>query len=318
MADQDDIEAAIAGEIDLVRRDFRGADFTGKELKDRDFSGSFIEGARLDGANLSGSVLSGVTMTDTPARQADLSGIVAHGSAFNSDFSGSDLRAAKLTGSVFGRSCIFSGADLRGALVDRGTIMEGASFKDAIIDETTKFDGTDVSRKTAADPTFRFYKVERGVLVRITENDETSAAHDQSKATALIAAQDALKALTALNADDFSTSTASPGIGHNNPPDPTPIDRSELSQVLIAVENVVQIVQSTHPERAQLSVQIAAVERTADKIAAWVARKADLAADEFAKQLGKTLADGRVLLAIWLTASGKLTALIEAVSAINW
>ncbi len=318
MADQDDIGAATSGEIDLVGRDFRRADFTGKDLQSRDFTNSFMEGARLDGANLSGSVLSGVTLTATPARRADLSSITAHGTAFNSDFSGSDLRAAKLTGSVFGQSCIFSGADLRGALVDRGTIMEGASFRDAIIDETTKFDGTGVSRKTAADPTFRFYKVERGVLVRKTEDDEKPVAHDQSKATALIAAQDALKALTALNADDFSTSTASPGIGHNNPPDPTPIDRGELSEVLIAVENVVQIVQSAHPERAQLSVQIAAVERTADKMASWVARKADFAAEEFAKQLGKTLADGRILLAAWLAASGKLTAFIDAVGKINW
>ncbi|MDX5366342.1 MAG: hypothetical protein LPK88_07805, partial [Alphaproteobacteria bacterium] len=56
------------------------------------------------------------------------------------------------------------------------------------------------------------------------------------------------------------------------------------------------------------------VASSAKAIASWVARKADAGAEEFSKQIGKSLGDARVLLASWLMISGQLQALVDALA----
>ena len=58
------------------------------------------------------------------------------------------------------------GADLVGADFRHTVINEGCSFNNAVVDATTRFDGAKIFRPLARQDAFRFYRVERGVLVR--------------------------------------------------------------------------------------------------------------------------------------------------------
>jgi hypothetical protein len=114
------------------------------------------------------------------------------------------------------------------------------------------------------------------------------------------------------------TETAEPlhgGIGHNNPPDPTPLTTVELDAAILAVREVRQAAEKDAIESQKLEESKNTIAEISKKIAAWVGRKCDLAVDEFAKQAGKTLADGKFIAASWLAVSGRLDQLIASLAA---
>ena len=173
MADDDDIAEMEAGNIDLVRRDFRGAKITGLNLSGRDFSGAHLEKMDVSLLDLSGSNLSGAMTTGLIARGANLSGVKAPSTAVHMvDFRGANLRNANFARALFAQADL-SECDIRGADFSGAVLNEGSSFNDCVVDETTKFDGASIYRPLAKQPAFKFYRVERGLLTRRRGLDST-------------------------------------------------------------------------------------------------------------------------------------------------
>jgi hypothetical protein len=100
------------------------------------------------------------------------------------------------------------------------------------------------------------------------------------------------------------------GIGHNNPPEPTPLDAAEYNSAIEALRTVRSEVARDKPDQSKLTGSAETLQAIAWKIVSWTARKVDLAADEFAKQVGKSLGDGKILIAGWLAISGRIDQLI--------
>jgi hypothetical protein len=101
------------------------------------------------------------------------------------------------------------------------------------------------------------------------------------------------------------------GIGHNQPPDAFPLsveDQREVISVLTSIRNYLTSGQINHNEIVRFSNKL---EEPAAKIITWIAPRVNLAADEFAKQIGKSLADGRLWIASWLVISGNITKVVE-------
>lgn len=114
-----------------------------------------------------------------------------------------------------------------------------------------------------------------------------------------------------------SVAAASPafgGIGHNNPPEPTPLDADECDSVIKELQTVRHEISQDIVDHSALVRSTERLKDWAIKIAAWVGRKIDLASDEFAKQVGKTLGDGKILIAGWLAVSGRLDQLVAMLS----
>ena len=104
------------------------------------------------------------------------------------------------------------------------------------------------------------------------------------------------------------------GMGHNNPPEFMPLSLEEHDEVIEAARRIGQEAFSREPDRSAVMQAVSKLGAAAKAMAVWVGYKCDLAAEEFAKQIGKSLADTRVLLGGWLILSGKIEDLLAAVS----
>ena len=252
---------------------------------------------------------------------ADLTNATAEAGVFvNVNF-----KNAKLSGAVFDRSGFgetsFAGADLRNTSFRDASIGEGTNFEGALVDESTIFDGVHIFRPIARQATFRFYEVVRGVLVRRKDagpQDGVKSSVSQVASKPVPAGREGpikqidelLNALAPLEPAYVDLPTSG-GIGHNNPPEITPIDRTEFQELTSILEDLKIELHNDDLRLGVINDGVERAERISSKIASWVARKADLASDEFAKQFGKSLADGRVWVAGWLAISGQLSGLIE-------
>ncbi len=318
MADEVDVEAAKGGNKDLVRRDLRNANLVDMDLSGRDLTGAHLEHANLQGAILKGATLSGAHLMKANLTDADLSSVIAPSTVFYSTvLAGAKMNGASLSASHFTKTD-FRGADLRGANFRSARIQDGCDFTNCIIDETTVFDGAHILRPLARDPAFRFYEVERGVLVRkhqesglsgrVSTQDEQPTQHHVELEKLVTDILEALAPLKPVQADVPVVA----GMGHNNPPEPTPLERLEYDELSASLsEMVVELRQGDVRSDTIVKVTERST-RASEKIVAWVARKADLAADECFKQFGKSLADWRFLTAGWLMVSGKLAGLLDA------
>jgi uncharacterized protein YjbI with pentapeptide repeats len=173
MADSDDLEELLRGNTDMARRDLRGANLSGLDLSGRDFTAAHLEKVLAEKANFSEAKLSGLHSRGMAAPAANFNGVVAEGTVFfGMNLRGTSFRDAKLAASHFSGTN-FDGADLVGADFRRAVINEGCNFENAIVDSTTRFEGAAIFRPLARQDAFRFYRVERGVLVR---RDETEIA----------------------------------------------------------------------------------------------------------------------------------------------
>lgn len=318
MADEIDFEAARSGDKDLARRDLRGAHLEKADLSGVDLTGAHLKRAHLNGADLSGSTLKGAHLMEANMNGANLAGITAPSTVFFAvSLVGADLRGSNLSECHLSQSNLNS-ADLRGANLRETSLNEGTDFTDAIVDETTIFDGAHILRPMASQNAFRFYDVERGMLVRRKDGPRPDIASSKSAPPIKDNARDEvtkrirelLDALAPLKlSEEFNS--LSPGRGHNNPPEPTPLEHTEFEDLTTTLSTLTVELHQNDIRPEVISDGAEKVDRASSKIAAWVARKADLAADECAKQLGKSLADARVWMATWLMISGKLTALVE-------
>lgn len=116
--------------------------------------------------------------------------------------------------------------------------------------------------------------------------------------------------LRRLQPGDASPPSAHGGIGHNNPPEPTPLTAVECDEVISVLKEVRRDASQDGADRTALSRHVDHLRNLVSKIVRWAARKCDLAADAFAQQAGKTLADGKFLIAAWVALSGRLDQLV--------
>lgn len=128
----------------------------------------------------------------------------------------------------------------------------------------------------------------------------------------LAAAADAERALQAVPTGEDIGGADVFGIGHNQPPAEFAITENDRAETLAAIATVRQETVSASPSTSRLRAAGQTIARVAGKVAKWIGGKADAAADEFAKTVGK--AAGVVVvggIAAWLTLQGKLTVLVD-------
>ncbi|NKK62688.1 hypothetical protein GFL88_03905 [Rhizobium leguminosarum bv. viciae] len=315
MADEADLEAAKYGEKDLARRDLRDAHLEESDLRDVDLTGAHIERISLIGANLAGAILKESHTSGANMNGANLSGVQASASVFfNVNLTDADLKGINLSRSHLSRSNLLR-ADLRGADFRAARLNEGTDFTDAIVDETTKFDGAYILRPLSRQDAFRYYDVDRGVLVRRKHGPRPFQAELPQQKQYNVGGEvdkrikELLDALAPLAPSE--TVELPIGVGHNNPPELTPLERPEFDELCTTLSTLAVELREEDVRNEIISAGAGKIDRTSSKIAAWVARKADMAADECAKQFGKSLADARIWMAGWLIISGKLAALAE-------
>ena len=128
----------------------------------------------------------------------------------------------------------------------------------------------------------------------------------------LAAAVDAERALQAVPVGEDIGGTDVIGIGHNQPPVEFAITESDRAEALTAIATVRQQAVSAAPSASRLRDAGQTIARVAGKVARWIGGKADAAADEFAKTVGKAAGVAVVGgIAGWLALQGKLTVLVD-------
>jgi len=277
MADSDDLAALLSGNNDLVGRDLRSVEMEGFNLAGRDFEKSHLEKSNFSRGILSGSKFDQAHLSHVNFSYSDLHEIKMTQTAVTFvDFSN-----AILTGSDFSRSH-FAGSNFNGALLSAANftgchINEGNTFEDSIADESTIFDDVTIFRPLARNPVFRFYKVERGKLVR-KNADETSVLPTSKPI-------EFTNALTEINRTEIAIRSALAvlplddglqGIGHNRPPLEHALTTEEVEQVLETLRILSKEIIS--PDVNSIIVQEAKskLAENSSKIGVWVSKKADI------------------------------------------
>lgn len=126
-------------------------------------------------------------------------------------------------------------------------------------------------------------------------------------------AKTAEDSLLSLRPDATSSELRNGGIGHNNPPELTPIETDEFDEAIDALRAIRREAAQDTPDKAEIVRSKNKISTVAKKIVIWVGQKCDLAAEEFARQIGKTLGDAKFLAAAWLALSGRLDQLLAAI-----
>lgn len=128
----------------------------------------------------------------------------------------------------------------------------------------------------------------------------------------LAAAADAERVLLRVPIGKENNDAAFVGIGHNKPPTEFAITEGDLAETLDAIAAIRRETVSASPSNSQLRAAGHTIARMAGKVANWIGAKADAAADEFAKTVGK--AGGVALvggIAVWLALQEKLAVLVD-------
>lgn len=128
----------------------------------------------------------------------------------------------------------------------------------------------------------------------------------------LAAAADAEHALRAVPTGQEVGSVQGIGIGHNQPPAEFAITENERAVTLAAIATVRHETVSLSPSTSALRAATQTIASIAGKVAQWIGKKMEAAADEFAKTVGKAAGVAVVGgFATWLALQGKLTILVD-------
>nr|WP_321444590.1 pentapeptide repeat-containing protein [uncultured Cohaesibacter sp.] len=106
------------------------------------------------------------------------------------------------------------------------------------------------------------------------------------------------------------------GIGHNNPPASTPLGVSEFEETMNSLKTIRREVSEDKADLEVLERSKNSLAEISNRIVTWIGGKFNLAVDEFAKQIGKTLGDTKFYAAAWLALSGALDQLVGAIGAL--
>ncbi|MCV0424148.1 MAG: pentapeptide repeat-containing protein [Roseibium sp.] len=307
MADDDDLRELHSGNFDLVNRDFRGANLSGMNLAGRDFSEAHLEKVDFTKANLSNCDFQKSKTSGLNAEGANLSKVNAEQTViFAVNLKNTDLRESSFARAHFTRADL-TGADLRGADLKNAVFKEGTTFESSVVDEKTMFDGASIFRPLSRQNAFRFYRVERGILVRKTQDQLSDSDVQVSEDVTCIEIENkidrVLNSLNGLADSTVKTASSSLGIGHNNPPTETPINREELDELAINLREVQMETSKQEPDKKIIKKVAAFLHGGVKKILNWSWRKIELAADEFAKEIGKKTASVALVVSAWLALS---------------
>ncbi len=315
MADTEDLKALSSGDNDLAQRDFRQADLSNTNLSDRDFSGALLQEANFSQSILSRSKFSRSSTMGFVARSAKFDAIDGTATSwFGVDFTDADLAGANFERSHFTRMN-FTRADLRQANFQHCHIDESCVFDDAQTDEGTLFDNATIIRSLARQKAFRFYKVERGILVRLPPGEAPFSTGDDGKADIIAAANAVERAVGAALAVEYADLATSPGLGHNNPPPDQALSKEEVDEVLLATRSIKHEISAENVDPEKIKASLAIVQKAGKSIGNWSLDKANVFATEFAKSLGKEAATVKFWVALWLFASGEMTKLATLIVA---
>lgn len=128
----------------------------------------------------------------------------------------------------------------------------------------------------------------------------------------LAAAADAERAIQVVPVEQGMGEPTSVGIGHNQPPAEFAITAQDRAETLSAIATIRQEMATESPSITKLGSAGQTIARLAGKVAKWIGEKADAAADEFAKAVGK--AAGIAIVggtSLWLALQSKLTDLVD-------
>lgn len=316
MADEIDLGALRAGEKDLVNADFREANLDGLNLSHRDFSGAKFQKATLRNANLRRSIMVGASFTRTDFTNANLDGCTIASTGFVRAI----LRDAILVNANFSRSIfngtILAGADLRGADFSNARLVDDNDLTDAIVDEGTRFDGAHILRPMIKNPVFRFYRLERGRLIRKSDEEvlqSAGGAMDDMRRTEI---QGLISSARQTLAAIVSEQSAAPQIemmGHNNPPPEAAMTVEELVELDSALEEISTEVESEHPDSGKVDAAKSSLIRFGKVIADWAGKCGGWFFEEFAKEAGRNAAKPQYIAFMYLTLSGQLGHLLELI-----
>lgn len=310
MADDDDLRELHSGNFDLVNRDFRSANLSGMNLPGRDFSEAHLEKVDFTKANLSSCDFQRSKTSGMNAEGANLSKVNAEQTViFAANLKNTDLRESSFARAHFTRADL-TGADLRGADLKNAVFKEGTTFESSVVDEKTMFDGASIFHPLSLQNAFRFYRVERGILVRRTQDQLSDSGVQVSDDAIRIEIENnidrVLNSLNDLAGSTVETDSSSPGIGHNNPPTETPINREELDELAINLREVQAEISKQESDRKIIEKVAEFLHGSVKKILDWSWRKIELATDEFAKEIGKKAASVALAVSAWLALSSSI------------
>lgn len=124
----------------------------------------------------------------------------------------------------------------------------------------------------------------------------------------IAAASDAESALRAVPFGEEIVRVDPIGVGHNQPPVEFAITKDDQAEALEAIATIKREAVTDAPSSSKLRAAGQIIARVAAKVGRWIAGKADVAADEFAKGVAK--AAGPAFF-VWLLLQGKLSSLID-------
>lgn len=131
----------------------------------------------------------------------------------------------------------------------------------------------------------------------------------------LAAASDAERALHGVPIGEDVGEDATIGIGHNQPPSEFAITKDDQAETLGAIAIIKEEAVRSIPSVSRLHTAGQTVAWVAAKVAKWISVKADAAAAEFAKTVGKAAGVAFIgSVTVWLALKDKLTLLIEMLS----
>jgi hypothetical protein len=317
VADPTDIAALNAGEKDLVNADFRGATLAGLSLSHRDFSGAKFDHAELPRTNLRRSILTRASFTQTNLSGANLDGCIATSTSFvHTNFDKAVLINASLRGAIFNNSNLCQ-ADLRGADLQNVRLVEDNDLTGAVADETTRFDGAHVLRPMIKNPVFRFYRLERGRLIRKSEEESGEKPDASNIELARLGAREpiirARETLASIRQQQ-GVSAKDGLIGHNNPPGGSALTARELDEVGSALNELSAEIESQSPNFDKIGAAKNVLRNTGNKIIEWVGKHQKFFFEEFFKEAGKNAAKPHVLATAYLIFSGQLSQIIQLIT----
>lgn len=310
--DPTDFDRLMKGEKDLSFCNFNGADLSNMEIKDRKFDRSNITSVNLFRSDLRGSSFVNNHFHNATLSAANFDGCRFKNCVFeHTVLNGAILSNINMVGGVI-TYVNFNGVDIRGARFDKVSITDEANFDDALFDEYTNFDGSKGTRSLSRKEIFLDYEFIDGVFKR-RKDEKTDFYHRVSGVVSYI---DEAKALfDSLSSSSF-VGVPSAGIGHNGPPDSVPLEPGEQFELRASMERLRAVVAVGEVDSVGAKSASEKIRHFAEKIASWVMPRIGLAADEFAKQLGKTAGDFKTWAGGWLMLSGQLDRIVAAVASL--
>ena len=216
-------------------------------------------------------------------------------------------------GGLYGR-CNFTKANLIGADFSKARFKEGCIFHGAQADETTRFDGAQALRPYLKQDVFRFYRIERGVLVRKDAQDVVERV-EVANLNAMAALDEGIRLISALPEPKNLDGNA-PSIGHNCPPVEFELTAEEKEEAINCFSEARETLNAGENDPSKVKMAIAKAAALSSKALTWIGGHADTAVGEYAREFGKTLGGKTAAVISVAYFSGAMNEILELLAAV--